>query len=721
MKYWLLTTEFPPFYGGGISTYCKYTAEMFQKQGHEVTVFVQDYTVQHVAETLVNGVRVIRFLPRQTKANEFFGYNAALSYEFAEIVKQYILKEGQPDVIEAQEYTGIAYYLQHFKLLGYPEFKDLTILITCHAPEFLYLEYNHVPVYKFPVYWIAQMEKFSIRAADILVAPSRYIMAETSKRMHWEGVNEFYLPNPIESPALQLEKIPEFEGFRIVCFGKLAALKGTLKLLQYFDELWKEGFKHPLHIVGGTQLMFHPEGVTMGDLVAQKYKKYLEAGLLKLHGEMPPANAKDFLKKAHVVLVPSLVDNLPYTVLEAMSLGKVVLASKQGGQSEVITNGEDGFLFDHNIPGDFKKKLSEILNLSSEEVKQIGARASQTIRKNYHPEAIYPQKMKLIEGFLADKKKKAIFPFVEPIKVKPFSVPVAQAENEMLSVVIPFYNMGAYIEDCVRSVLASEYEPKEVLIVDDGSTEQSSIDKLAAIEEKYPVTVFRKKNEGLSLTRNYGASRAKGGFMAFLDADDTVEPSYYSKAINVLNRYENVHFVGCWVNYFEGANAIWPALTPEPPYLLFHNMVNSSALVYKTASFLSKGQNDPELIYGMEDWDSVIGMVANGLGGVVLPEVLYNYRVRKNSMARAFTKVKKLYLHKYITEKHADFYKQYAVELTHLYNSNGSGLDLDNPTIEPPSGILSALPNAMKERIVSRIKRNKLLRSVAYKIYKKIN
>src|SRR5689334_5355710 len=116
MHYWLLTTEYPPLFGGGISTYCYYTARMLANNGHQVTVFIYDMTVKDDQIEEQNGIRLVRFLPRKTGAHHFLGFNAYLSYEYANIIKSFILKEGKPDIIESQEYHGIAYYLQQFYL-----------------------------------------------------------------------------------------------------------------------------------------------------------------------------------------------------------------------------------------------------------------------------------------------------------------------------------------------------------------------------------------------------------------------------------------------------------------------------------------------------------------------------------------------------------------------------------------------------------------------------
>src|SRR5688572_18259226 len=110
MKYWLLTSEYPPLYGGGISTYCFETAKMLVERDHHVTVFTQDYSVTSPTETKNGNLRIVRFNPDKVYTASFLGYEANLSYAFAELVGQYVEKEGVPDVVEAQEYLGIAYY-----------------------------------------------------------------------------------------------------------------------------------------------------------------------------------------------------------------------------------------------------------------------------------------------------------------------------------------------------------------------------------------------------------------------------------------------------------------------------------------------------------------------------------------------------------------------------------------------------------------------------------
>ena len=99
MKYWLLTTEYPPLHGGGISTYCYHTACMLTEKGHSVTVFINDKTIHSIKIEKLSEARLIRFNPSQTKSHSFLGHETNISYEFAHIIKTFIKKEGKPDLI----------------------------------------------------------------------------------------------------------------------------------------------------------------------------------------------------------------------------------------------------------------------------------------------------------------------------------------------------------------------------------------------------------------------------------------------------------------------------------------------------------------------------------------------------------------------------------------------------------------------------------------------
>ena len=160
--------------------------------------------------------------------------------------------------------------------------------------------------------------------------------------------------------------------------------------------------------------------------------------------------------------------------------------------------------------------------------------------------------------------------------------------------------------------------------MNDGSTELESLEKLKPYRKDLTIKIIDTTNKGLAAARNVGAENATGKFLAFLDADDKISPEYYDRAVTTLTQYQNIHFVGCWTKYFGDSTNVWPTFSPEPPLILFHNMVNSSSLIYKTESFLEGGLNDKNMKFqGLEDYESVISMTEKGFRGVVLPEVLF--------------------------------------------------------------------------------------------------
>lgn len=713
MKYWLLTTEYPPFYGGGISTYCYHTASMLAQNGHEVTVFIPDEEVKDYISTNNNTIRIIRFNLNRTNSDSFLGYVPRLSYEFAAILKEIIQQEGKPDCIESQEYLAVPYYLLQYKLLGYPEFENIPVIVTLHSPAFLYLLYNREGVYEFPNYWTGELEKSCIQSADHIISPSHYIIEEIKKHFDVDENRISVVRNPfVQESAATLEE--NIQKNKIVFFGKLSPQKGVFEMFTYFKDLWDNGFQHPLIVIGGTEKVYYPEMKTMGQVIEENYEPYIRKGLITFTGRIPPQKIKTYLSDAHIILIPSLNDNLPYAAIEAMSMGKVVLASSQGGQAEFIEDGINGFIFDHYTQGSFESKLKEILSMDKKNLYAIGEAARTKIMNCFHYEPVYSQKM------LAMEKKalgaaKDIFPFTTS-NTSHHNPSSLKHQRGLLSVVIPFYNLGAYLNECILSIQQSAFRTTEILIVNDGSTDHESLKILKQWENKPGIKVLHKKNEGLAESRNYGAKHATGEFLAFLDADDKVHPEYYRKAIKVLQQYKNVSFVGCWVKYFDRKQSTWPTWNPELPYILIHNTVNSSSLVYKTQAFIEGGLNDKKVDYGIEDYESVINMVKHGSRGVVLPECLFYYRIRKNSMYRHLTRHKILYSYEYISQKHARLYNRFSPQIFSLLNSNGPSFSFDNPSLSVSVKSKINYPNTISNQIKNTIKRQPALKKLILKI-----
>ncbi|MEJ8841055.1 glycosyltransferase [Lacibacter sp. H375] len=675
MTYWLLTTEFPPFYGGGISTYCYHTACMLSQKKHTVSVFVADPSLNvKVENEKRNDYRIIRFNPFLVCHHKELGHQARINYAFALLVEEFLRNEGNPDYVEAQDYLGIGYYVQQFKLLKYPLFENLSIIITIHSPAFIYLEHNEVSTYKYPDYWTCEMEKQSIISADLLISPSEFMATEIKKYLvNLPPIQ--VIPNPFDYnfPA----ELPRVKNNSFAFLGKLTRQKGVFHLLQTMESIWNKRKEITLTLIGSTDIVYHPELKTGGELVRRKYKNFIKSKNLIIAGKSTQKQIEALIKGAEAVIIPSIIDNLPYAVLEAMAQGKLVITTTSGGQSEVIRNEIDGFLYNYAIDGSLSQTIKKVQNLNEKEYKTICTNAINRIQTRYSYDTIYSEKINTLQQFQPVPKRN--FPFLSQENYVPIEV---KDSNEFLSVVIPFFNMSKTIDETIESVLKSTWPKTEVLLVNDGSTQKESLDKIEKYRNHSKIKVIDTENNGLSAARNTGAQFAKGSYLTFLDADDKVAPTYYEKAIRVLKNYNNVFFVGAWTQYFENSTATWPTIHPLPPLLLFHNTMNSSALVYKKESFLYSGLNDSVLKDGLEDYESVLHLVSNGYNGVVMPEILFFYRVRKDSMFRKLNHTKKRSALEYIITVHSEFYSKFAAAIIKLQIQNGPGFYYDNPAIE---------------------------------------
>lgn len=117
---------------------------------------------------------------------------------------------------------------------------------------------------------------------------------------------------------------------------------------------------------------------------------------------------------------------------------------------------------------------------------------------------------------------------------------------DLISVIIPVYNIKPYLDKCLESICDQTYRDFEVLLIDDGSTDGSYV-KCQDYAKKYPfIQSFQQQHGGVSAARNFGIQKAKGKYVAFVDGDDTIDKNY----LEILEKYMSsgkydIVFGGC--------------------------------------------------------------------------------------------------------------------------------------------------------------------------------
>ncbi len=106
-------------------------------------------------------------------------------------------------------------------------------------------------------------------------------------------------------------------------------------------------------------------------------------------------------------------------------------------------------------------------------------------------------------------------------------------ENDLISVIVPVYNSQKYLEECINSIINQDYKNLEIILVNDGSTDNSPEICKSFAEKDSRIKFFSKENGGQASARNYALDRMTGGYVAFVDSDDWIKPGYFSRLHNI--------------------------------------------------------------------------------------------------------------------------------------------------------------------------------------------
>lgn len=195
----------------------------------------------------------------------------------------------------------------------------------------------------------------------------------------------------------------------------------------------------------------------------------------------------------------------------------------------------------------------------------------------------------------------------------------------MTSIVIPVYNMAEFVGQAIESAL-SQTVPCEIIVVNDGSTDTSQ-----EVIEKYPVKVIEQVNKGLASARNTGIMNATGDYILFLDADDILQENCVERMKQVIAE-TGADVVAPSFKTFGLASELC-ILQTNPTVNDFKqgNKIGYCAAV-KREVLLECGGYNPRMTWGYEDYHLWFDLLSREKTIVTIPEVLWLYRVRENSM-----------------------------------------------------------------------------------------
>ncbi len=237
--------------------------------------------------------------------------------------------------------------------------------------------------------------------------------------------------------------------------------------------------------------------------------------------------------------------------------------------------------------------------------------------------------------------------------------------SEKISIIIPCFNDHEYVERSVQSALDQNYENKEIIVVDDGSNEKTKI-VLKNLEYKIDLLITQ-ENKGTSAARNAGIELATGEYILVLDSDDYFEPEFCEKAVQIIYEQPNTKLVTCYARWFRddyNSQIFKPRGGKLINFLTYCSSLGNSLFLKKDWSAV--GGYDEKMNKGWEDWEFFIRLHKKGGETYVIPEVLFNYRMKNNSRTTVANE-HKFELLEYIYLKHADLFKEnFSVFIKHI-------------------------------------------------------
>jgi glycosyltransferase involved in cell wall biosynthesis len=226
----------------------------------------------------------------------------------------------------------------------------------------------------------------------------------------------------------------------------------------------------------------------------------------------------------------------------------------------------------------------------------------------------------------------------------------------MVSIIIPVYNAEAYIEDAVRSALASSLRDIEVVCMDDGSTDGSLavLNRLAADDPR--VHVLHEKNSGVCRARNAAIRASHGEYILPLDADNILLPHFLEEAVVILEHEAEVKAVAPKAEFFGERTGIWKLPEFSLREEARHNILDTCALYRRTDFDLTEGYC-PDIV-AREDWEFWISMLKGGGRVVRTTSVGLRYRYRRGTKRESDRRLKQ-HVVRTLNRRHPEFFEHW--------------------------------------------------------------
>ena len=382
---------------GGLATYLNNISAIMKDKGHKVTIIVLSEKNQEFYYR--NKIRVINIKARTAKGHLSDFGRALLAVRNS--WKMYITlkklhREDTVDIVQAANCRAVGFFRSYRIPTILRASSDSALWRNANLTNFNYDQAVREKK------WVDRVELFCIRHADGAFAPSKCCADILTKR---SGRRLQVVESPYQRQDIQLDDSvykEKLNGKKYLLFNSsLSLLKGTHLVIRATERILT-AYPDLYLVYAGTD-----NGLGLGKCVANVLKEQHE----KYHGRVIYLHKLEHkqlfpvIEHAWACVLPSRIDNLPNSCIEAMELGKIVIGTYGASFEQLITNKENGLLIKRDSEKALVKAVNYLMHLTEEEHQEMGEKAKETIRR-LEPDIIYESLMKYYESVIEAYRSK---------------------------------------------------------------------------------------------------------------------------------------------------------------------------------------------------------------------------------------------------------------------------------------------------------------------------
>lgn len=592
-----------PIRNGGIGTAYYSLARLLAGAGHRVTVLyaLGRYCEQRTIEHWIDQYRTmgIEFVP----APDDLDVRGHPAIKIAHAVHRW-LKERRFDIVHVHEWRGIGFYALTAKREGLA-LQESLVCVGAHSPVLWHKEGMN-ELASAEELEVDFMERQSVALADVLWSPSQH-MLHWMRREGWQlprrvmtrqyVVLQERRPDPSPEPAAPVREL--------VFFGRLETRKGLDVFCDAIDRL-------TMHGVAVPRITFLGKPASVGGLPSEQYlQRRAERWQTRwqIIGDRDRDSALAYLAEpGRLAVLPSRIDNLPYTVLECLASGIPFIASNTGGIPEMIRDDDRPTVLFDLTAASMAEHLQRALTVGARAVKpRIPFDRANRDWVDWHT--------RVRRG--------------RPSQRRPERTP-------LVSVILTHFNRPQLLAQAIDSLRRQSYPDVEVVLVDDGSDLPEAVRYVASLEQEFEARgwrIVRQANRYLGAARNRGVREARGVYLLFMDDDNVAEPHEVSTFVRAAEA-SGADILTCFLRVFQGTGPaasddgtyVWPFLGAAVTPGVTRNSFGDANAFVRRSVFERVGGFTEDVGIGCEDWEFFARATLSGCRLLVVPEALVRYR-----------------------------------------------------------------------------------------------